>query len=189
MSQPPNIGTTLTGGIQDIAALLPLLGTDQCEKHVGSALEGGYLYAAAAPLSIFGSLGVVKIGISVRRWLGARILDNAGFKPVGTVAPLIAMDETRYMAETRLMEILKEKHIDDPERVSVEWKSTEWNVMLVLCIMVAAVCSVTLTLPSFHRVFDLQWCIHLGSSPFFGRSAIALRLFAVNSLFNHTPSP
>jgi hypothetical protein len=170
MSQPPNVGTTLTGGIQDIAALLPLLGTDQCEKHVGSALEGGYLYAAATPLSIFGSLGVVKIGISVlvssisipkpsfsfkftpypklsvtfhgRRWLGARILDNAGFKPVGTVAPLIAMDGTRYAAETRLMEILKEKHIEDPERLSVEWKSAEWNVMLVLCIVVAAVCSV-----------------------------------------------
>ncbi len=193
MSQLPNVGTTLTGGIQDIAALLPLLGTDQCEKDVGSALEGGYLYAAATPLSIFGSLGIVKIGISVlvsrisipnpsfsfkfspypkfsvtfqgRRWLGARILDNAGFKPVGTVAPLIAMDGTRYMAETRLMEILKEKHIEDPERLSVEWKSTEWkstewNVMLVLCIMVAAVCSVILTLPSFRRVLDLQWCIH-----------------------------
>ena len=61
---PENVGTTLTGGIQDIAALLPLIGTDQCEKHVGSALDGGFLYAAATPLSIFGSLGVVKIGIS-----------------------------------------------------------------------------------------------------------------------------
>ncbi len=112
-----------------------------------------------------GSLGIVKIGISIlissisipkssfsfkftpypklsgRCWLGARILDNAGFKPVGTVTPLIAMDGTRYMAETRLMEILKEKHIKDPERLSVEWKSAEWNVMLVLYIMVAAVCS------------------------------------------------
>jgi len=66
MSEPPqNVGRTLTGGIQDIAALLPLLGTDQCEKHVGSALDGGYLYAAAAPLSIFGSLVIVKMGISV----------------------------------------------------------------------------------------------------------------------------
>ncbi len=37
MSQLPNAGTTLTGGIQDIAAVLPLLWTDQCEKHVGSA--------------------------------------------------------------------------------------------------------------------------------------------------------
>ena len=76
------------------------------------------------------------------RWLGARLLDNAGFKPVGTVAPLIAMDGTRYTAETRLMEILKEKHIEDPEALSVEWRSTEWNVMLVVCMMVTAVCGV-----------------------------------------------
>src|SRR6266568_3587906 len=137
MSGPPqNVGKTLTGGIQDIAALLPLLGTDQCEQHVGSALDGGFLYAAAAPLSIFGSLGIVKIGISVLisipkisisyrklsvgfsqdRWLGARTLDNAGFKPVGTVAPLIAMDGIRYTAETRLMQILEEKHIDNTEK-------------------------------------------------------------------------
>ena len=52
-----------------------------------------------------------------RRWLGARILDNAGFKPVGKVASLIAMNGTHFTAETRLMEILKEKHIQDPERV------------------------------------------------------------------------
>ncbi len=74
-----------------------------------------------------------------RRWLGARILDNAGFKPVGAVTPLIAMDEARYTAETRLMEILKEKHIEDPEHLSIEWKSAE---LLALCTMIAAVCSV-----------------------------------------------
>jgi len=165
MSEPPqNLGRTLTGGIQDIAALLPLLGTDQCEKHVGSALDGGFLYAAAAPLSIFGSLGIVKMGISTLissisipkisisflkfsihfsqdRWLGARTLDNAGFKPMGSVAPLIAMDGTRYMAETRLMQILEEKHIDDPEDISIEWKSREWNIALVLFTIVAGVIS------------------------------------------------
>ena len=132
MSGPPqNVRRTLTGGIQDVAALLPVLGTDQCEKHVGSALDGGFLYAAAAPLSIFGSLGIVKIGISVListisipkisisyrkffmklsqdRWLGAKTLDNAGFRLMGTVAPLIAMDGKRYMAETRLIKILEE---------------------------------------------------------------------------------
>ena len=173
--QTYGVGTTLAGGIQDIAALLPLLGTDQCEKHVGSALDGGYLYAAAAPLSIFGSLGIVKLGISVLisnisipklsvsfafsphpklsmsfhgcRWLGARILDNAGFKPVGNVSSLIAMDGNRYKAETRLMEILKEKHMEDPERLSVEWKSTEWNIMLVICSMVAACCGVLPYIP------------------------------------------
>ena len=160
------IGTTLTGGIQDISALLPLLGTDQCENHVGSALEGGYLYAAAAPLSLFGSLGIVKIGISILissisipkisisfrkfsmkfsqdRWLGARILKNAGFKSAGTVAPLIAVDGTHYKVEKRLIEILKEKHIDNPENLSIEWKSREWNIKLVVFTIVAGIISGT----------------------------------------------
>ena len=56
------IGSTLTGGIQDIAAFLPLLGTEQCSIHVSSALTQGYFYAASAPMSIFGSLGVVIAG-------------------------------------------------------------------------------------------------------------------------------
>ena len=57
------IGSTLTGGIQDIAAILPLLGTEQCSNHVSSALTRGYLYAAATPMSIFGSLGMVSAGL------------------------------------------------------------------------------------------------------------------------------
>ena len=56
------IGSTLTAGIQDIAAILPLLGTEQCSIHVSSALTRGYLYAASAPMSIFGSLRVVSAG-------------------------------------------------------------------------------------------------------------------------------
>jgi glutamate/tyrosine decarboxylase-like PLP-dependent enzyme len=31
-------GTTITGGIQNIAGLLPLLETQQCEEHIDSAL-------------------------------------------------------------------------------------------------------------------------------------------------------
>ena len=56
------IGSTLTSGVQSIAAILPLLGTEQCSIHVSSALTRGYLYAATAPMSIFGSLGVVSAG-------------------------------------------------------------------------------------------------------------------------------
>src|SRR3979411_3386761 len=69
------IAGTLTGGIQDIAALLPLLGTEQCEDHVSSALTKGYLYAAASPMSLFGSLGLARAGlktfltcVSIPRW-------------------------------------------------------------------------------------------------------------------------
>src|ERR1700687_221163 len=57
-----SIGGTITNGIQDLAALLPLLGTEQCENHIGSALTKGFLYTAAAPLSTFGSLGVGRAG-------------------------------------------------------------------------------------------------------------------------------
>ena len=58
------IGSTLTGRIQDISAILLLLGTEQCsvQDQVGSALTRGYLYAAATPMSIFGSPVVVRAG-------------------------------------------------------------------------------------------------------------------------------
>ncbi len=47
----------------------------------------------------------------------------------------------------------------------------------------------SLTSPLFRRVLDLQWCIHLGYSPFFGRLAVALWLFVANFSFNHVSSP
>ena len=58
MSGGISFGATFTGGIQNIAGFLPLLGTQQCEEHIGSALTKGYLYASATPMSIFGSLGI-----------------------------------------------------------------------------------------------------------------------------------
>ena len=86
------IGSTLTGGIQNVAAILPLLSTEQCSVQVSSALTRGYLYAAASPMSIFGSLGVVRVTagfktllacFSVRDIEGAKILGNIGFEPQG----------------------------------------------------------------------------------------------------------
>ncbi|TEB10249.1 hypothetical protein FA13DRAFT_1586950, partial [Coprinellus micaceus] len=79
-----------TSGIQDVSALLPLLGTDQCERLVTLALQRGLLYAAATPMSIFGSLGIVKAGFVVlpgsvhaRFFPGPRLLRDAGFTPSG----------------------------------------------------------------------------------------------------------
>lgn len=168
--KPATVGSTLVGGIQDVSALLPLIGTEQCETHVGSALKGGYLYAATIQLSIFGSLGIVKAGLSIlvsslsisipklyisfkkskpmmvwsrrRKWLGAKILHDAGFKLSGAMAPLIGMDGERFKAETRLIDILKEKHIDNPEKVSVDWKSRKWNTMLIFSTLLCAIFSV-----------------------------------------------
>ena len=142
MSGGISFGATITGGIQNVAGLLPLLGTQQCEEHVGSALIKGYLYAAATPLSIFGSLGVARAGFKTlvacmpsRTWSGATILGNMGFEPKGINLSLVMIDKDdkdgRHLAETRLDELVKELHIDK-SRVTVSHKCTRWNVTMIL---------------------------------------------------------
>ncbi|KAK7033617.1 hypothetical protein VNI00_012616 [Paramarasmius palmivorus] len=128
---PANFGTTLSDGIQDISALLPLLGTEQVEGHVGSALEKGYLYAAASNLSLFGSLGAAKTAfatlmgtITHRRFYGGKWLDDAGFGTAGSVTSMVTVDKDTglYGAEVKLRKLLEEQHIDDPNLVSgFEW--------------------------------------------------------------------
>ena len=60
---PPSthFGDVATSGVQDVSAILPLLGTEQCERHIACAMERGYFYVAGTPVSIFGSLGIVKL--------------------------------------------------------------------------------------------------------------------------------
>ncbi|KAJ8079674.1 hypothetical protein PM082_011261 [Marasmius tenuissimus] len=133
-ADPPNFGDTLSDGIQEVSALLPLLGTEQCERHVGTALEKGYLYAAATPLSIFGSLGIVKTAFSTvlatttRPFYGGSWLDDAGFGTTGSVSSMVALVKgtRQYGAEVQLQRLMKEQHIDDPEMVAeIEWFG--WN--------------------------------------------------------------
>src|SRR6188768_1515546 len=146
---PISLGSTLSGGVQDISALLPLLGTTQCEKHAGSSLQRGYLYAAAAPISIFGSLGLVQAGFSIGLasvpsyyGFGARLLKDAGFEPTGDVAKMITMDKMQYLAETNLKTAFANLHVDDPHTLSVKIKdqdsTTRWNLFLVICSMMAS---------------------------------------------------
>ena len=146
---PISFGDTLSGGVQDISALLPLLGTAQCEKHVESSLQRGFLYAAAAPISIFGSLGLVQAGFSIGLasvpsyyGFGARLLKDAGFEPTGDVAKMITMDKMQYLAETNLKTAFANLHVDNPHTLSVKIKdqasTTRWNLFLVLCSMMAS---------------------------------------------------
>src|SRR5215468_5374682 len=117
MSGGQAIGDTLSDGVQEISALLPLLVTEQCEDHVSSALTRGFLYAAAAPLSIFGSLGLARAGFKAfmaaifihwRRIQGAKGLADAGFKPQGINLSLIMFDKERkrLLVEKRLDEMV-----------------------------------------------------------------------------------
>ena len=57
-----------SGGIQDIAGIPPLLGTEQCSIHVSSALTRRCLYAASAPMSILGKF-----------WGGQRWIQDIGW--------------------------------------------------------------------------------------------------------------
>ncbi|KDR77988.1 hypothetical protein GALMADRAFT_18530, partial [Galerina marginata CBS 339.88] len=110
------IGEVTTSGIQDVSAFLPLLGTEQCEEHVSSALERGFFYAAGSPISIFGSLGIIKAGLTAfwisvdkPRWHGPRQLRNAGFFPKGVMGKLayaLDTDDSIYVAEDNLRSIL-----------------------------------------------------------------------------------
>jgi hypothetical protein len=157
------IGGVLTSGIKDIASLLPLLGTEQCEDQVGSALTKGRIYAAATPLSIFGSLGLARAGLKALiaacvvpgKWniLGARILDDLGFKPQGTSLPLIMFDtgkdkNQQYLVERQLDELnlLKGLHVDihTLKRITVTCpKSAEWNASMMLLTFISCLLSIT----------------------------------------------
>jgi hypothetical protein len=150
-----SVAGTLTGGIQDIAALLPLLGTEQCEDHVSSALTRGYLYAAASPMSLFGSLGLARAGLktflasfSIPTWniVGARTLSNMGFTPKGMNLSLIMVDpndnDGRYLVETRLDKLVEELHIDKTKIQDVRHKSIGWNVRMMA--LSAALCMLSM---------------------------------------------
>jgi hypothetical protein len=135
---------SVTGGIQDIAAILPLLGTEQCSVQLSSALTRGYLYAAATPMSIFGSLGVVIAGfktfvacISFGGIEGAKILGSMGFEPQGENLSLIMVETGkgkntgRYIIETRMDELIKEFNIDKNRITGVSRKCAAWNVNMM----------------------------------------------------------
>ncbi|ESK91539.1 hypothetical protein Moror_2588 [Moniliophthora roreri MCA 2997] len=133
--KPQNFGETLSSGIQDISALLPLLGTEQCEQNVGSALEKGYLYAAVASLSLFGSLGVVKAAFATLfatiTWPfhGGLWLNNAGFATSGSVSSMVTIDKDTgmYVAEIKLRKLLEAQNIEDFRLLSeIQWSGQKY---------------------------------------------------------------
>ena len=139
--QKPGVVGVATGGIQDVSALLPLLGTEQCERLVTSALQQGLLYAAATPMSIFGSLGVVKAGFVVlwasidsRLFPGPTLLRNAGFTPSGLGELLVHVAESNrhlYVAEDKLRRNLAKKRIRSVQINLLSKDLWFWNLRLI----------------------------------------------------------
>ncbi|KAJ7167545.1 hypothetical protein C8R46DRAFT_898823, partial [Mycena filopes] len=143
----------------DISAFLPILGTDQCERHVGEALSRGFLYAAATPLSLFGCLGIVKAGAailfsSISPQIAQMFVD-AGFKLEGSIAAMIGRTAQRasttlvaeqnriqYLAGQRLLELLEEQHIDK-SKAQLSFHYYDWNIRLCIWTFCLACLSVT----------------------------------------------
>jgi hypothetical protein len=149
---------TITSGIQDISALLPLVGTEQCEYHIGSALDGGYMYAAVAPLSIFGSLGVVQAGLYVllsESISGSLLYKNAGFEPKGRLAEGLDLIGTpgkdgQYYVEEKLQGLLDDQHLDDPDKLEIPWQwNVKWNYRLIIYTLIVAIISL---IPYIHLI-------------------------------------
>ncbi|TEB37231.1 hypothetical protein FA13DRAFT_1770800 [Coprinellus micaceus] len=136
----PGVVGVATSGIQDVSALLPLLGTDQCERLVTSALQHGLLYAAAAPMSIFGSLGIVKAGFVVlwscidhRPFSGPKGVRNAGFvsSGIGELLAPVADNRQLYVAEDRIRENLSKVKIKSVDVNLFSKDQVLWNFCLV----------------------------------------------------------
>ena len=208
MSSSVGIGSTLTGGIQDIAAFLPLLGTEQCAEQVSSSLTRGYLYAAATPMSIFGSLGMVSAGyktfvacFTFGKFEGAKILGNMGFEPLGENLSLIMVEAGKgdtagnYIIETRMHELVEELNIDTNQIIGVSHKSAAWNVKMMAT--TALFCAFSITPYIYLNLFpnnlktSTRWLFPVlrATGGFITASFIQLliqRLFPTNTLSKET---
>ncbi|KAF8803124.1 hypothetical protein BYT27DRAFT_7054962, partial [Phlegmacium glaucopus] len=124
-SSDGGLGSFLTGGIQIFSAILLLFATEQCEVQVSSALSRGLIHIAVAPMSIFGTLGIVSVGyktlvacISFWDIEGAKLLSDVGFEPKGENLSLIMVEtgkgrsQRRYIIEARMDELIQELNID-----------------------------------------------------------------------------
>ncbi|CEG78112.1 hypothetical protein RMATCC62417_12765 [Rhizopus microsporus] len=59
-SNSTSFGSVFASGIQDVAAVAAVLGTDICDTNAGLALTKGYLFPVACGMSMFGVLGLAK---------------------------------------------------------------------------------------------------------------------------------
>ena len=143
---------TISSGIQDVAAILSLVGTGD----VGSALTKGYLFPASAPMSIFGCLGLLSVGFktfvacsSFGKLEGAKIFGNMGFEPQGENLSLIMVEggkgvnSGRFVIENRIDELVDELNIDRNRIIGVSHKSATWNLELMATTTLLCVLSIT----------------------------------------------
>ncbi|KAG1148696.1 hypothetical protein G6F37_009209 [Rhizopus arrhizus] len=71
-----SFGSVFASGIQDVAAVLGILGTEMCDGNAALTLSKGYLFPAACGTSMFGVLGLSKY--LLKSFLPDQIVKNMG---------------------------------------------------------------------------------------------------------------
>lgn len=175
-SPSSSIGGAVTSGIQDISALATLLGSQQCEEHVASSLVGGFLYASATSLSIFGSLGIVSAGLKAlvasfafpsrgEKGMGAKWLNDMGLSPTGKMLSQIMWEENCHVGQTKLDKKLEQLHISDVSKLLVDATYTLWNVLLYYTSAGAMVFGITpylyLIMPDINNWLPSRWLLSI----------------------------
>ena len=134
---------TLVNGIQLMVSVLPLLDTSEWSEQITSALTRGYICSAAAPMSIYGGLGLIHAGLttsfacfSFRGFEGATLLMKMGFEPKGENLSLIMFEvdgenEGHHVIESRMDKWIKELNIDKTRITGVSHMSDCWNVKMM----------------------------------------------------------
>ena len=130
--------TNLNAGI-----LLWFLESPRYAEHMGSALDTGFLNAAAISVSIFGTIGIVQAAITTfcvsidhPIFPGPKLLKRLGLRPLGVSALLLPAGDRKQhilVAEQKLRHTLRNKKV---RSVVVDLASPElwwWNIYLVLC--------------------------------------------------------
>ena len=156
-ADPGEVVWTLIYGIQLIATLLPLFGIAECADQLSSALTRGFINAAAAPMSVFGGLGVVRVGFlaflacfSFGGIEGAKILMKLRFMPEfeGDNLSLIMLEVEgentgHYVIETRMDKLIKDLNINKNQINGVSYESASWVVKMMVA--TALLCSLGIT--------------------------------------------
>ncbi|CEI86321.1 hypothetical protein RMCBS344292_00764 [Rhizopus microsporus] len=105
-SNSTSFGSVFASGIQDVAAVAAMFGTDICDTNAGLALTMGYLFPAACGMSMFGALGLARH--ILKSFLPPNIAKNLGIE-------IIKFD--KYKIDKAIYDIINELSPNKKDRL------------------------------------------------------------------------
>jgi hypothetical protein len=116
-------------------------------------MDRGFWYVAATPVSIFGSLGIIKAGfvtliisIDIPGFRSPRYLHNAGFSPPGLLKQLTYIlddNDSIYVAEQNIRSLLRQHRVMEVVPNLYSWPWVSWNLKMFAATMLLSVLGIT----------------------------------------------